>query len=63
MLVMEADIDNVKTDTGKTYCIGMGSYSVFKNVSKISSASHSPIVLPPIHKIFASLCILVIFDK
>ena len=31
MLVMEADIDNVKTDTGKTYCIGMGSYSVFKN--------------------------------
>ncbi len=30
MLVMEADIDNVKTDTGKTYCIGMGSYSVFK---------------------------------
>lgn len=33
MLVMEADIDNVKTDTGKTYCIGMGSYSVFKNHS------------------------------
>ena len=30
---MEADIDNVKTDTGKTYCIGMGSYSVFKNHS------------------------------
>lgn len=33
MLVMEADIDNVKTDTRKTYCIGMGSYSVFKNHS------------------------------
>ena len=33
MLVMEADIDNVKTDPGKTYCIGMGSYSVFKNHS------------------------------
>ena len=33
MLVTEADIDNVKTDTGKTYSIGMGSYSVFKNHS------------------------------